>query len=86
MHPIKTSGTIIVLILFAVIIGMQNSVLILNKNPVSQNAVLIDSKQLKTNQPFVIAITLSDLFRKPPKTPRSVRQKNMPRTSDISSK
>lgn len=80
MHSIKTPGTIMTMILFAVIIGMQNSVLALINNPVSQTSVLISSKQLKTNQPVVVAATFSDLFRKPPKRPRSVRQKNISRT------
>ena len=80
MHPIKTSKTIMIMILFAVIIGMQNSVLVLTRKPVFQNSVLITNPELETNQPVVFSVHLVDLFRKPPKRPRSIRQKNTPIT------
>jgi hypothetical protein len=77
MHSIKTSKaiTIMTMIFFAVIIGMQNSVLVLISKS-APNSALIINQDLETNQPVVVGFTLSDLFRKPPKRPRSIRQKN----------
>jgi hypothetical protein len=81
MHPIKIPKTIMTIILFIVILGMQNSVLALINNPMSQTSILTTNQELKKNQPVIITANLSDLFRKPPKRPRSIRQKNPPRIS-----
>ena len=80
MHSIKTSKTMMIMILFAVIVGMHHSVIVLNRKPVSQNSVLITNPELETNQPVVVGVHLFDLFRKPPKRPRSIRQTNTPIT------